>query len=278
MAGIKSKGTHRFPWWEGLIYLLVLLVASELLIALQSLIGTALGTGSDNSAQWVQFAPALGVVAVIVYRRFTGRDSTDLLDSVRANGVVWRRVITGIIAAAVGVLGWLLIMRALGVTDRIFTPVDEGGALPTILIWTLLGSFGEEFGWRAYLQPKLQNRLGFWLGTASAGLFWGAWHIQIFTQAPLFVLGFLTTTVALSFIMAFLIRGQKIGSLWIAGSVHASFDLLGYLRGPGAGTGPAEQWLQALVVVAVAVVVGLLTRTIISDNDHTQSRAGRVIE
>lgn len=258
MANSRTNDTQHFPWRDGLVFLLILLVASELLIALQSLIGPALGTGDDDSAQWVQFAPALGVAAVIVYRRYTRRSSTDLLASVRANGVTWRRIIIGIIATAVAMLGWTVLMRGLGVTDRIFTPIDEGGALPTILLWTLFGSFAEELGWRAYLQPKLQRLLGPWLGITSAGLIWGSWHIQIFTQGPLFALGFLTTTVALSFFMAFLIRGQKVGSLWIAGSVHASFDLLGYLQGPGTGVGLAEQWLQAFVVAAVAVLVLLL--------------------
>lgn len=65
------------------------------------------------------------------------------------------------------------------------TPLDLS---PTTLLLVLLGvavlaaplinsffTFGEEFGWRAYLQPKLMP-LGFRKAMVLMGLIWGAWH------------------------------------------------------------------------------------------------------
>ena len=59
---------------------------------------------------------------------------------------------------------------------------------PSTLLLVLLGvavlaaplinsffTFGEEFGWRAYLQPKLMP-LGFRKAMLLMGLIWGVWH------------------------------------------------------------------------------------------------------
>ena len=37
--------------------------------------------------------------------------------------------------------------------------------------------FGEEYGWRYYLQPVLQKRFGLRAGVIILGVVWGLWHI-----------------------------------------------------------------------------------------------------
>lgn len=47
--------------------------------------------------------------------------------------------------------------------------------------------FGEEFGWRFYLQPLLQKKFGMVQGTFLLGLAWGIWHLPLnlfFYSAP----------------------------------------------------------------------------------------------
>ncbi|EGS30212.1 CAAX amino terminal protease family protein [Peptoniphilus sp. oral taxon 375 str. F0436] len=47
--------------------------------------------------------------------------------------------------------------------------------------------FGEEFGWRFYLQPILQKKFGMVQGTLLLGLAWGIWHLPLnlfFYSAP----------------------------------------------------------------------------------------------
>ncbi|WBW95183.1 CPBP family intramembrane glutamic endopeptidase [Oceanirhabdus sp. W0125-5] len=39
--------------------------------------------------------------------------------------------------------------------------------------------FGEEFGWRGYLQPRLQVLLGKKLGVIILGFIWGIWHLPL---------------------------------------------------------------------------------------------------
>jgi len=39
-----------------------------------------------------------------------------------------------------------------------------------------LGAFGEEYGWRGYLTPKLAGRLGWFWASVLVGIIWAVWH------------------------------------------------------------------------------------------------------
>jgi uncharacterized protein len=101
-------------------------------------------------------------------------------------------------------------------------------ALNTILIGPFLGiliSFGEEYGWRGYLQPALEP-LGKVKGTLLLGVIWGIWHWPVIWMGynypgqpilgSLMMVGF---TVALAFILAYSVYKGK--GLWIAAFLHA---------------------------------------------------------
>ena len=42
---------------------------------------------------------------------------------------------------------------------------------------TFIMFFGEEYGWRYYLQPRMQKKFGVALGTILLGIVWGLWHV-----------------------------------------------------------------------------------------------------
>jgi len=54
-------------------------------------------------------------------------------------------------------------------------------SLTTGVLVTTIAAFGEEFGWRGYLQPRL-SRLGKVPAMALVGLIWGLWHAPIIIQ------------------------------------------------------------------------------------------------
>lgn len=52
-------------------------------------------------------------------------------------------------------------------------------SMPVNFLLVFLAFFGEEYGWRYYLQPYLQNRFGLRRGVIILGIVWGLWHLPI---------------------------------------------------------------------------------------------------
>lgn len=107
--------------------------------------------------------------------------------------------------------------------------------IPSVLVQALVVAtpivWGEEFGWRGYLQRRLLVEHPRWAAIAT-GLIWGIWHY------PLVVLGyehyenqvvgglvFTVFTVLLSIIFGWL--QAQTGSLWIACLAHGATNAIG---------------------------------------------------
>ena len=99
----------------------------------------------------------------------------------------------------------------------------------SILVTPLL--WGEEFGWRGYLQVRLFARRPL-LAAVTTGLIWGVWHYPVILMGYQYpdhpVLGLLTfpvTTIFLSIIFGWL--RLKTGSVWSASLAHAATNAAG---------------------------------------------------
>lgn len=94
-------------------------------------------------------------------------------------------------------------------------------------------AFGEEVGWRGFLQHELRG-LGFWRGSLVTGTLWGLWH------APLILMGhnyptqripgvflFTVVCIGLSTLHSWVrLRG---GTVWTAAVLHGTFNAAGGL-------------------------------------------------
>ena len=100
--------------------------------------------------------------------------------------------------------------------------------LNVILIGPILGliiAFGEEYGWRGYLQGEL-TRLGKARGVLLLGVIWGIWHWPVIWMGYNYpgqpILGSLLMvgyTIALAFVLAYAVfKGRGV---WIAAFLHA---------------------------------------------------------
>ena len=78
------------------------------------------------------------------------------------------------------------------ISDELIRNMVIGQAAMAILIAPLLNAlpvFGEEFGWRAYLLPKLMP-LGLRKAMLAVGVIWGLWHAPLIAMGHNFGLGY----------------------------------------------------------------------------------------
>jgi membrane protease YdiL (CAAX protease family) len=100
----------------------------------------------------------------------------------------------------------------------------------------LIISFGEEFGWRGYLQGEL-TKLGKVRGILLLGLIWGIWHYPIILMGynypgqPVLGMALMTFyTIGLSFVIGYAML--KTGAIWLAAYLHAlNNQVLSFLFG-----------------------------------------------
>jgi membrane protease YdiL (CAAX protease family) len=110
---------------------------------------------------------------------------------------------------------WLAIPIQLLVTTLIATPI----------LW------GEEFGWRSYLQLRLFSERPL-LAAVATGLIWGAWHYPLLIRGYNFpdhpvtgVLIFPVGTILLSIIFGWL--RLRTGSIWTSSLAHSATNVIG---------------------------------------------------
>ncbi len=93
----------------------------------------------------------------------------------------------------------------------------------------ILGSLGEELGWRGFLLPRLESLMGFTRSSFVTGAIWSMWHFPVAIAIfPLYRPGvpiwyaltcFSVTVVAISFIHSWL--RLRSGSVWPSTLFHA---------------------------------------------------------
>jgi membrane protease YdiL (CAAX protease family) len=129
-----------------------------------------------------------------------------------------------------------LIVYAAGVVSwAIGGPIDWSAfeVSPTtivfgIVIGTLLGGGQEEFGWRGFAQPELQERYGAFRAAIVVGVFWGLWHLPQFLPGgfradwgPLMIGSYFVGIIGFSLLLAWVFNGSG-GSAWLAMVMHGA--------------------------------------------------------
>ncbi|MEA5451873.1 CPBP family intramembrane glutamic endopeptidase [Leptolyngbya sp. CCNP1308] len=95
------------------------------------------------------------------------------------------------------------------------------------------GPLGEEFGWRGYALPVLQERYSWRVASLILGIVWGAWHLPLFymadtAQSHIPVGLFMVSTVALSVLFAWLFNHTG-GSVLPALVLHTAVNAGGWV-------------------------------------------------
>jgi membrane protease YdiL (CAAX protease family) len=112
-----------------------------------------------------------------------------------------------------------------GMSPQVFMLV---AGVQTVLVGSLAGliiAFGEEYGWRGYLQSELV-KIGKVRGVLLLGLIWSVWHYPViwmghnYPGEPLWGTLLMTVyTTSLAFVLGYVML--KTGSIWLVAFLHA---------------------------------------------------------
>jgi membrane protease YdiL (CAAX protease family) len=125
---------------------------------------------------------------------------------------------------------------------------------------------GEEFGWRGFLQARLQESLPPWIAAIVVGIMWAAWHWPMFlvqgwsTATPTIFLFILT---GLSVVMAFAFNASG-KAVVVAILMHSAFNTSGmfcdrFTAGTPMREHPSAEWFIALAFFLIGAVLVLAT-------------------
>lgn len=166
------------------------------------------GLGGGRAWYYLTF----GLFVVILYGAMTGLNALfGLGQAVNAKEVI-RQAAGGQASGLEAMPDWALLLL-LGLQSVILAP-----------FMALLIAFGEEYGWRGYLQSELV-KIGKVRGIVLVGVIWGVWHTPVILMGHNYpgypVLGsFLMVLycIGLSFLLGFAVL--KSGSVWLAAYLH----------------------------------------------------------
>lgn len=134
--------------------------------------------------------------------------------------------------------------------------------LPLSFFLAYTAFFGEEFGWRGFLQPLLQKRFGLRGGIVVLGVAWGLWHlpINIFFYSPdtwgLSVLNQVVLCICYSVFFGF--AYMKTRSIWAPVLIHFfNNNAITLFTDPSAIQNQVLDWISVLLGMVVLAVLYL---------------------
>jgi membrane protease YdiL (CAAX protease family) len=208
--------------------------------------------------QLTQFGPMLAVLVVLwLLPGSRGLVRQAGLQSSKAGIAQLGEAVLIVVAIFVVALAWY------GLSGHMidFTnPFDMAHPIWLILIAQFIGAAGEEIGWRCFLQPALQTRMGVLLSSVVVGLLWGVWHVGVFAEGWLYASSFILFAVCLSVILGELLRGKRL-KLPTATTFHALINLAMLLWFKEEG-GDAYAMATMAVATLIAAVCALIVHSV----------------
>jgi len=228
----------------------------------------------------IMLAPGLlGMLLVIILRLRGGKDTFAAVGMAGGKPKLWLLFGVGILlfAGLQTLLSWLFKMGQTVDLGALLAQTPAPGMTPallfvlvtvqTLLLGPFLGllvTFGEEYGWRGYLQPAL-SALGRVRAVALVGIIWGIWHWPVIWMGYnypghpwLGSLLMVLVSLGLAFLLGYAVLKAK--GVWIAAFLHAlvnqSFSFfMGFVYAPSDPAFAFGIGIPGVVVIALLVLL-----------------------
>jgi membrane protease YdiL (CAAX protease family) len=235
---INVKNNHsKSRWFTWYFLLFTLIYAAAVMLAF---IRPELGQTING---FILIPSLIGLILVVVLRVAGGKDTFAAVGMGGGKPGLWLLFGLGIVlfTGLQTLLMWVFKMGKPADLSALFAQGALSGMSPqvfmavlvvqTLLTGPFLGlliTFGEEYGWRGYLQPALIN-LGRVRGITLVGIIWGIWHWPVIWMGYNYpdhpYLGSLLMVLfclGLAFILGYAVL--KARGVWIAAFLHALFN------------------------------------------------------
>lgn len=133
--------------------------------------------------------------------------------------------------------------------------------LPLNLLLSYTAFFGEEYGWRYFLQPVLQKKFGLQKGVIVLGLLWGIWHlpINLFYYSPSTsfqsILVQLAGCVGLGIFFGWVY--MRTHNIWAVTLLHFLNNNLGMALFGVSSAGVERNWMDTILTIVLYLLLFL---------------------
>jgi membrane protease YdiL (CAAX protease family) len=163
-----------------------------------------------------QFAPALAFLVTILLFKDLFRPII-----INFNRVVFVKTSLAIIIPIALYTFTYFIGMLIGIDVKILPNLFP--SLITCLFGLIIGSIGEEIGWRGFLQPLLEYKYSKFVSSLIVGLIWGLWHIIHYKNGLIFMAGYVLFTICISIVFVYLLKDTQ-NNLIIATVFHTAIN------------------------------------------------------
>ncbi len=156
--------------------------------------------------------------------------------------------------------------------NRFISPVEIQFDIPLVFLMALsgmlIGSFGEEIGWRGYLQKLLEQRQNALISAILIGLLWGLWHVGNYQYGLMYLAFFVLSTIGSSVVLAWLLRKTNFNVI-LASLFHISLNIGYYVFFRQLLSDTRVMAVNGVVWVIVAIVVVVIGRETLLKKETT---------
>lgn len=157
-----------------------------------------------------------------------------------------------------GVMVVVFLLYGFFVHNQVMQTVTPTPSL-VFLAGMFIGAFGEELGWRGYLQKTLDRRIMVFLSSMLVGVLWALWHIGLYQNGPAYMFFFALSLIAYSFAISWLLWGTK-HNVVIATLFHFMINISTYIFFLRVANDPDYMRTNAIVWTLVASFILLSQR------------------
>ena len=125
-------------------------------------------------------------IAAVLTRLITKEGLHDDMLRLKLRGNIKYYVIALLVPLAGGLIRGAVLLAGLNTVNDTLSPLMRSSLVMQAFWMSLVmafNTFGEEYGWRAYMNPKMESLMGKPATVIVGGILWGVWH------APLTVVG-----------------------------------------------------------------------------------------